>query len=188
MWENLRAVETLLLTVTHKTSHAPSPSTEAIIWKDPGSDLFADLGKPLKEAGGNGDFPEDTDAGGSHLGSSFYHEDNCAGKHHFGALSLAYQNWQLTSPPAGWHQCQHPVPCISSRTPIPCSWLPLPVDKHQPQDPPDCSASHTGTHPCPPVGLAPTMQDRIWQPTSLVSTFTCQHTHSTKSHHKRRVL
>lgn len=43
----------LLLKGACKISHTLRPSTEAVIWKDPGSDLLAGLRKPLREAGGN---------------------------------------------------------------------------------------------------------------------------------------
>ena len=34
-------------------SHAPKPSEKAVIRKKPGSDLYAYLGEPCREAGGN---------------------------------------------------------------------------------------------------------------------------------------
>ena len=61
----LKETETLLLKGVCKNSFTPSTSTEAAIWKAPGSDQLADLGEPPREAGGNWDSPGDIDAGGS---------------------------------------------------------------------------------------------------------------------------
>ena len=37
----------------HKISYTPGPRTEAVVRREPGSDLSADLGEPPREAGGN---------------------------------------------------------------------------------------------------------------------------------------
>ena len=59
VWESRRAVgNRLLLKDTHKISHTLSPSTEAVIWKEPGSDPLADLREPPGAAGGNWDSPQ----------------------------------------------------------------------------------------------------------------------------------
>ena len=53
LWE----IETPPLKSAHKISHALGPRAEAVIWKEPGSDLPADLGEPPREAGGNWSSP-----------------------------------------------------------------------------------------------------------------------------------
>ena len=49
--------EASLLKSAHKISHIPSPSTETIVGKVPGSDPLADLGEPSGEARGNWEAP-----------------------------------------------------------------------------------------------------------------------------------
>ena len=53
LWET----ETLLVSGAHKISDALGPSTEAVIWKESGSDPPADPGEPSKEAGGHWSSP-----------------------------------------------------------------------------------------------------------------------------------
>ena len=49
--KGLQEIETLILKSMHKISHPPSPSAEAIVCKEPGSDTFTDLGEPIGVAG-----------------------------------------------------------------------------------------------------------------------------------------
>ena len=79
----------LLLKGACKISHTPRPHTEAVIWKDPGSDLLAGLILSERQEA-TGACPGDVDTGGSHLGSSLYREDIGADKYDFGILPVAY--------------------------------------------------------------------------------------------------
>ena len=88
-----------LLKGTCKISHAPKPSTEAVLWDEPGSDH---LGEPPGESGGNQDSPGEQELAAAALGSLSYHKET--GKHFFGVLPLAYWASLVTlmvkSPPA----------------------------------------------------------------------------------------
>ena len=58
-------------------------------WKENGSDLPADLRELPGEAGSNCNSSWGHALVAAILGSSFYHKDTGAGRHHFGILLLA---------------------------------------------------------------------------------------------------
>ena len=93
---------------SHKVSHALRPSPEEVLWKELVSDPLADLGELPREAGGECISPRDLDAGSSHSGSLFYHEDTGMGKHHLKVLPLENQCQGLTFLPSGHHKSQGP--------------------------------------------------------------------------------
>ena len=66
--KGLGEIEASLLRGTCKISQALGPKAEAVIWKEPGSDLHADLGEFPGEAGGNWSSSTDTDTGSIHFG------------------------------------------------------------------------------------------------------------------------
>ena len=82
-------MEPLLFKGAHSVPHALSPSAEAVIGKDPGSDPLANLSLPERQEAAE-IFPGNIDTGGSHFWSLFYHEDTGADKHHFRILPLTY--------------------------------------------------------------------------------------------------
>ena len=131
------------LYISIKISYTPNPSTEAVIWKDPGSDSVADLREPPGEAEAIGTPARDIDTGSSHFGKLILSQGQyiysitiliyCQAL--FWSPSLTYQHWGLTCPPVGWHQPGDPLgPAAStsepalSHHPRPCSqisWYPV---------------------------------------------------------------
>ena len=93
VWESQGAVGNTdsALKSVHKISHAPSPSTESVVWKEPGSDPLADLGEPPGEERGNWNSPLGKETlVAAILGSSFFRNNTAAGKCHFVTLHLVY--------------------------------------------------------------------------------------------------
>ena len=90
MQQSQRERETPISKSAHKIWHALSPSEEGVIWKEPESDLFADL-RELFHCRRQLRLPLGTQMlVGVILGSLFYHEDTGAHNYYFWVFFLAY--------------------------------------------------------------------------------------------------
>lgn len=80
----------LLLNCAHKISYALRLNIEAVIGKEPGSDLLADLAETPREAADNWSSPCRQTLAATIWGILSYHEDTGAAKRHIGIFSLAH--------------------------------------------------------------------------------------------------
>ena len=99
----LSEIETPLKQGTCRISHIVSPSSEATIWKKPGSDSLAALGQSPGPARGNGDFPRDKDTGGSHFWELILPQGLWCWQAPFWSPLSSLLAPGLTHPPAGHH-------------------------------------------------------------------------------------